>query len=482
MPPYSLPLWLPIIGGHTLDAPVLRMGSWMESQIEKLGSDIEFYMLGFRVVTVSRLEDITRMLNSRPTKFIKPRQAKKTFEELGVDPWLFTEEGRSWGKVRRLTAPSFSQANVEMMLPDVVTMAEQVMGHVDGLVEKRKPVEVVDIYNKAALSVVSIVGMGHDMHLFEPEKADLESYAQIRNVFNMIFCRFFDLKKRITWYLPFQSWVTTYKRRDAVFNKMVDGLVADVKEANKKGIENTSGRGLLLRKLVAASAASGKEGGLSDEQIRTNIKGYFVAGTDTTSRLMSFLTYSLASDPARQARVQKEIDDVLGGRPYPETYEDYSSLVYLQACVKEALRLRGPAHRIQLCSLVDWTMKDGREYPAETYFSVLISACMRKEENFSRAHEYIPERWIDEEREALLGADCAHNERCFLSFGGGPRLCPGMGLAMMEAAVFVGSLFKNYDISMPKGHPEVNFVEDITTGIAELTVETRGRRGHAPSK
>lgn len=47
----------------------------------------------------------------------------------------------------------------------------------------------------------------------------------------------------------------------------------------------------------------------------------------------------MGANPEVQSKVHKEIDDVLGEEDRPITYEDLGRFKYLEACIKETLRL-----------------------------------------------------------------------------------------------------------------------------------------------
>lgn len=66
------------------------------------------------------------------------------------------------------------------------------------------------------------------------------------------------------------------------------------------------------------------------------------AGSDTTAVfLQSFISFVTAF-PDVQRRAQKEIDDVVGSSRSP-SFEDWGSLPYLQAMIKEVRSFLGPA-------------------------------------------------------------------------------------------------------------------------------------------
>jgi len=64
------------------------------------------------------------------------------------------------------------------------------------------------------------------------------------------------------------------------------------------------------------------------------------AGTATTTRALNIATYYIVTNPAIEARLRREVAEVMSG--YPERVPKWSELErvpFLTACIKEALRL-----------------------------------------------------------------------------------------------------------------------------------------------
>lgn len=63
------------------------------------------------------------------------------------------------------------------------------------------------------------------------------------------------------------------------------------------------------------------------------------AGTVTTARTLSVMTFHILSDPLIKARLSEELTSVMEGYPLkPPRWSDLEKLPYLQACIKEGLR------------------------------------------------------------------------------------------------------------------------------------------------
>lgn len=70
---------------------------------------------------------------------------------------------------------------------------------------------------------------------------------------------------------------------------------------------------------------------------------YFIQGFETTASGMTFVLYLLALHPEIQAKVQLELDAVIGkDLDRDVTFGDSAELKYLEMCIKESLRLYPP--------------------------------------------------------------------------------------------------------------------------------------------
>ena len=63
---------------------------------------------------------------------------------------------------------------------------------------------------------------------------------------------------------------------------------------------------------------------------------------------------------------------------------------------------------------------------------------------FSNPNDFMPERWIK--------SDCPmqekHSPEIIKAFGGGPRFCPGMNLAMHEMTIAISSICKLFNFNL----------------------------------
>ena len=75
-----------------------------------------------------------------------------------------------------------------------------------------------------------------------------------------------------------------------------------------------------------------------------------------------------------------------------------------------------------------------------------------QEENFTQATEFIPERWISEERPE----DWIHKPYLVVPFGSGKRICPGKRLAEQEIHIIIAKIFRNFHLT-PRDALDIEF-------------------------
>ncbi len=174
---------------------------------------------------------------------------------------------------------------------------------------------------------------------------------------------------------------------------------------------------------------------MSDDLIRDQILTMLIAGHDTSTALLAWVLHLLGEHPAVLARARAEVDDVLGAAE--PTAASVEHLEYLDAIIKEALRLYPPIH-VGNRIVKDDTVIAGYELKAGTRLMASIYLTHRDERYWDAPTEFRPERFAREaERPAAF---------TYVPFGGGPRVCIGATFAQVEAKVVLGRILQQFDL------------------------------------
>ena len=79
-----------------------------------------------------------------------------------------------------------------------------------------------------------------------------------------------------------------------------------------------------------------------DSEIMGNVKVFFLAGSDTTSVVITWAMYEFCVNPVLLKQVQEEVDSVMKGSTDYTTAVMERKLPLCAACFVETVRLRGP--------------------------------------------------------------------------------------------------------------------------------------------
>ena len=139
---------------------------------------------------------------------------------------------------------------------------------------------------------------------------------------------------------------------------------------------------------------------LSSDNVRRQVATFLAAGYDTTASSLSFVYYYLCDSPAALLKAQQEVDEVVGDKVI--TVSMLPRLVYLSACIKEALRLNSPVNILNRDATKDVIL--GGKYLINK--GVAVSTVLRhihRDPNVwgDDADAFRPERMLDGGFEAL---------------------------------------------------------------------------------
>ncbi|PWN17756.1 cytochrome P450 [Microstroma glucosiphilum] len=181
-----------------------------------------------------------------------------------------------------------------------------------------------------------------------------------------------------------------------------------------------------------------------------------IAGSDTTSNVLSLAIVELSQSPRILSDLRKELAKV-----FQPDNEDPSLLAreeatpLLHAVIRETLRLwpvipAGPPRSMTR----DVCLPGDRVVPAGACLSVPIGIVQRDPSNFVRPMEWLPERWLNPEDYQ------PHNLSAYAPFGYGSTGCVGKGLAWMELRSVLAGFVTRFDFEMDSEAAEA-FKENV---------------------
>jgi cytochrome P450 len=429
----------------------------------KYGKFIEIYFFSQRGLLITDPEICKEVLSKRPKTFRRTSLMVYANEVLGTVQGLFASEGTSWIKMRKSTAPSFSNLNISHKY---ASMTKEILLWIDSLLKKSVHTSV-DMKKESfnlTIRIITIVAFGLDVsdplcsYFFTDFSSDILDIFQFLGDATL-----FPFPRFLWKYSP------QYKSEIAVRKALARFTVACQKIIDSKRSLAKEGK-LPMNCMIDSLIANTTEGtanskGLSDEEISANIKTFFIAGADTTAITLSWMMYHFAINPNFLLKIQEETKSILfpeGNVPTLSEFikneklissfdmNQFKGMTFTNAFIKETLRLYAAGSFVFLETLEKdgaTTLSNGIQLDSKEIVMLNTDGLSLDPEVFLSPTEFQPERWLTEDKERLHKM-----ELTFFPFGGGPRACPGMNLSLNEAALAISllSLYGGVMLDCPK--------------------------------
>ncbi|GAA3525671.1 cytochrome P450 [Nocardioides daeguensis] len=204
------------------------------------------------------------------------------------------------------------------------------------------------------------------------------------------------------------------------------------------------------------------------------VTGIFIsmmfAGHHTSSGTASWAMIELLRNPAVMADVVAELDalyapDADGAAP-EVSFQALRSIPVLEAVLKETLRLHPPLVILMRLVQEDFELL-GHTIPAGTVLAASPRVSNRIEEDFPRADEFDPGRYVDPRQEDL------QNRWTWIPFGAGKHRCVGNAFAMMQMKAIFSVILR--DFSFEAVQPLDSYRDDFTKMVIQLAQPARVR-------
>ncbi len=336
---------------------------------------------------------------------------------------LVNSHGEAWLRQRKLLAQGFRPSHLAKLLP----MQQEVLDELMRAFDRDASQGSVDVHHQMARFTLRLVGRSLLGRRIGDQELDQigETITKIQSfIFGQVIRPY-----TIPW-----TWVSGQHAKYQKLRRDGDEIVLRHIRAR---LDHGGADGDLLRVLMETPYHDTGEP-MSHEAVLIESIQLLVAGNETSSSALTWILYLLARHPQCVAEMRDEIAAVIGDSPID--YRNLHQLAGTMRVVDEALRLFPPFWTIDRVALADDDVA-GVHIPAGTMVMPYIYGTHRNPAHWENTEAFDPRRFE---------SDRSHGRHPFayIPFGGGPRICIGNNMAIMQILMIVVTFVRTYDFQL----------------------------------
>ena len=345
--------------------------------------------------------------------------------------------------MRATLSPAFTGSKMRQMFDLIRQCATDMSKHFKKESESGQPLnyEMKDLFSKYTNDIIATAAFGIEVNSFkEPNNEFLVNGKEMMN-FNLAFAIKLSLMRVVPWLTSAFKMELFNEKITQFFKTMVlenidnrikhdifrPDMINILKDITKKGAvskteeitEISDGFSAVDESDVGKQIVKRK---WNDTELVAQCFLFFAAGFDTTSTMLTFSAYELATNPDIQQKLYAEILDTeenLDGKPL--SYEHLQKMKYMDMFISEVLRLWPPAMNTDRMCAKDYNFEvNGKRYTIEkdTVIWIPIYGIQRDPKYYKNPEKCDPDRFSDQNKGEILPGT-------YIPFGIGPRNCIG---------------------------------------------------------
>lgn len=363
---------------------------------------------------------------------------------------IITTWGDEWKRQRKISQQAFKKSKIEAFAPQFIQSAEKTKQIWE---EKLKEGPIIDITHsmmrntlQSAVSTMFTQGVGSQM------KEIIRDFAILNEVAN------FRIKRILNWPL----WVPVKEnRRYSKANKNLHLILRNIITGRRESSENLDDlMGLLM-------GAKDEDTGsmFSDEELRYQLLSVLLGGVDTSANTLAFAWYLLAKLPDIAEKVRKEAEIAFSKNE--SGIQILNDLDYTKRFISEVLRLYPPVPIFGRTALNEdeW---NGFKIPKGMLVITSPFVIHRNPKYWSDPEKVDPDRHLLENSKKRVPF-------AYFPYGGGPRICLGMGYAQIQLPLTLSYLIRHFDFSTVD-HYQLKLSPAITIGTKDPIILNLAKR------
>ncbi|XP_040828678.1 cytochrome P450 3A6-like isoform X1 [Ochotona curzoniae] len=359
---------------------------------------------------------------------------RRSFGPMGfMKKSVTNSEDEEWKRMRILLSPTFSSGKIKEMLPIIVHHGDVLVKNLNQEAEKGMPVNLNKIFEAYSMDVVTATSFGVKIDsLRNPDDPFLKN---IRRLLNLNF--FSPLLFSVTLF-PFLTPVYEALNISRYPRDATDFLKTFVEKIKEERLKDKKKHRVDFLQLMINSQNSKEvdsHKALTDTELVAQSITFLFGGYESTTSILCFITYLLATHPDVQQKLQQEIDTAFSNKTLA-TYDAVMQMEYLDMVVNETLRLYPIGSRIERTCKKDIEI-NGIFIPKGTIVGIPIYVFHRNPKYWTEPCEFRPERFNKKNKDKI-------HPYAYLPFGAGPRNCIGRRFALINLKLALIRLMQNF--------------------------------------
>ncbi|KAI3684785.1 hypothetical protein L6452_34011 [Arctium lappa] len=444
----------PIIGHYKLFGASSNLPHLALASMADRYGPIFTVRLGIRRVLVVSSREIAKEIFTTHDVFVSDRPKYLAAKILGHNyaSFAFAPYGSYWNGMRKIISLELLSRNrlEKLKFVQVFELENSIKNMLDLWREKRDGdgkvlVEMKAWFGELSMNIVlrMVAGKRYTATVDDEDEEEMNRRREVMREWFLYLGRFVVADA-----LPFLGWLDlgghekTMKRVATELDSMVGKWLDEHRQ--KRASDKTSDFMDVIMSVVGGDAFAEYD---ADSVIKATCMTLIINGTDTTAVALTWALSLLLNNRYALKKAQEELEMHIG-KDRIVNESDIKNLVYLQAVVKETLRLYpiaflgGPRAFSEDCTVA------GYHVPKGTWLLINMWKLHRDPEIWSDPFEFRPERFMTPNHKDV---DVKGRDFELIPFGAGRRSCPGIGFGLQMLHIVLATLLHTFDMSTLNG-------------------------------
>ncbi|RAH46232.1 cytochrome P450 [Aspergillus brunneoviolaceus CBS 621.78] len=370
--------------------------------------------------------------------------------QFGMPDSLFSTIDHAHHHARRATISHFfSKRSIQSLSPITERCVLKLMQRLQEFYEADRIVRLDDAFAAMTSDVITYYSYGESQGFLE----DATFRSEIRTLVNELAAtshlnRFIPVMSMLLRRIPPRWLAALQPSRAATYDYLASIYALSAQSATPEAAAETDRKptkhATIFAQLSDPSipASERTRARFQDEAVQ-----FLLAGTETTSSILTYAAYILGSRKDYVERLRAELRTVLPTPTSTASWTELEKLPFLTAIITESLRLAPPIIRLPRVAPTETLVYNGYKLPPGTVLGASAWFIHRDPTLFPEGDTFDPERW-------LQGEKSEHLKRYMVAFSKGSRGCVGINLAYNELYLALAYFVRRFEFELFDTTPE----------------------------